>query len=69
MVWKQHIFFVLTINLGDQGFAQNCHGAIFSRTSETDPKERLSPFIPLPQEFHAEKVGFFMLILMSCQQN
>ena len=41
---------------GDQGFVENCQSAIFARTGEAAPEERLSAFVPLPQEFHAEKV-------------
>ena len=55
---------------GDQGFVENCTGAIYSRTSETNPAERLTPFIPLPQEFHAEKVAFRNICQnMGSQQN
>jgi hypothetical protein len=42
---------------GDQSHVEKSRGGIFARTPETSPQERLSPFIPLPQEFHAEKVN------------
>ena len=32
------------------------HSAVFGRTDETSPAQRLSPLVPLPQEFHAEMV-------------
>ena len=56
--FKHSQFLFAIVTTGDQGFVEKVQGAIFSRTGESDPKERLSPFIPLPQEFHTEKVGF-----------
>ena len=32
------------------------HSAVFGRTDETSPGQRLSPLVPLGQEFHAEMV-------------
>ena len=32
------------------------HSSVFGRTDERSPKERLSPLVPVAQEFHAAKV-------------
>ena len=45
-----------TIVNGDQGFVSLCRKAVDSRTEVSDPKERLSPLLPLPQDWHACKV-------------
>ena len=45
-----------TIVNGDQGFCEKNRKAVNSRTELEDPKERLSPLLPLPQEWHAMKV-------------
>ena len=42
---------------GDEGFVKVVQSSVWSRTDETDPKERLSPLVPLIQEFHARKLG------------
>ena len=50
------VAFVNKMHTGDQGFVEKCRGGIYAKTSETSPTERLSPFRPIPQEFHSEKV-------------
>lgn len=47
-----------TIVNGDQGFSALCHQAVDSRTEVGDPSQRLSPLLPLPQDWHAAKVSF-----------
>ena len=42
---------------GDEGFVKVVQSSVWSRTDETDPKERLSPLVPLIQEFHARQLG------------
>ena len=44
------------LNSGDQAFIEKAAGVIFDRSNEENPKERLSPCVPIIQEFHAEKV-------------
>ena len=51
-----------TVFLGDEGFVKLVHKVVFGRTDESSPKERLSPLVPLGQEFHAEKVTTLHLV-------
>ena len=41
---------------GDQGFCEKTRKGVNSRTELEDPEQRLSPLLPLPQEWHAAKV-------------
>ena len=41
---------------GDEGFVKMVHSSVFGRTDERSPKERLSPLVPVAQEFHSAKV-------------
>ena len=41
---------------GDEGFVRIVHSAVFGRTDEPEPSQRLSPLVPLSSEFHAEMV-------------
>ena len=45
-----------TVVNGDQGFCEKNRKAVDSRTEVEDPSQRLSPLLPLPQEWHATKV-------------
>ena len=47
-----------TLVNGDQGFCEKSRKAVYSRTEVEDPKQRLSPLLPLPQEWHALKVFY-----------
>ena len=42
--------------LGDQAFLERASSVIFDRSNEDSAEERLSPCVPVPQEFHALKV-------------
>ena len=41
---------------GDQGYCEKNRKAVDSRTELEDPSQRLSPLLPLAQEWHATKV-------------
>ena len=42
---------------GDQGYCEKNRKGVDSRTEVEDPNQRLSPLLPLPQEWHAQKVS------------
>ena len=45
---------------GDQGFCERFRQAVYSRTEE-DAEHRLSCLLPLPQDWHAQKVDTYPL--------
>ena len=45
---------------GDQGFCEKFRQGVYSR-SEEDAEHRLNCLLPLPQDWHAQKVNIFSL--------
>ena len=43
---------------GDQGLSETSYHSIYARSSEEKPEQRLSPFVPQPQEWHAMKAAY-----------